>query len=66
MTDLTGRVFVITGGNGGIGLGMAEGIAAAGASVVIWGRNGEKNKQALEKLEEYGSALARTRMRCQR
>lgn len=54
MTNLAGRVFVITGGNGGIGLGMAEGIAAAGGSVVIWGRSAEKNRQALEKLAQYG------------
>lgn len=38
MTDLSGKVFVVTGGNGGIGLGMAEGIAAAGGSLSIWGR----------------------------
>ena len=37
--DLTGRVVVVTGGNGGIGLGMAQGMAAAGAAVSIWGRN---------------------------
>ena len=59
MTDLSGKVFVITGGNGGIGLGMAEGIAAAGGSVAIWGRNREKNRQALERLKEFGApALA--------
>ena len=55
MTDLSGKVFVITGGNGGIGLGMAEGIAAAGGSLSIWGRNREKNQQALERLQELGA-----------
>ena len=48
--DLTGRVVVITGGNGGIGLGMAQGLAAAGASVSIWGRNETKNAAALKTL----------------
>ena len=54
MTDLSGRVFVITGGNGGIGLAMAEGIAAAGGSVAIWGRNPKKNRQALDRINEFG------------
>src|SRR5258708_9074489 len=44
--DLGGRAAIITGGNGGIGLGMAQALAAAGCSVSIWGRNAEKNKAA--------------------
>jgi NAD(P)-dependent dehydrogenase (short-subunit alcohol dehydrogenase family) len=44
--DLTGRVAVITGGNGGIGLGIAQALATAGCNVSIWGRNAEKNKAA--------------------
>ena len=40
--DLSGRVAVVTGGNGGIGLGMAEGLAAAGATVVLAGRNADE------------------------
>ena len=48
--DLTGRVVIVTGGNGGIGLGMAQGMAAAGAAVSIWGRNEEKNAAALKTL----------------
>ena len=44
--DLTGRVALVTGGNGGIGLGMAKGLAAAGAMVAIAGRNAAKNAAA--------------------
>ena len=54
MPDLSGKAFIVTGGNGGIGLGMAEGIAGAGGSVAIWGRNDEKNAAALENLRSYG------------
>jgi 2-deoxy-D-gluconate 3-dehydrogenase len=52
--DLTGRVALVTGGNGGIGLGMARGLAKAGASVVIAGRNLEKNDMALADLSAIG------------
>jgi NAD(P)-dependent dehydrogenase (short-subunit alcohol dehydrogenase family) len=45
--DLSGRVAVITGGNGGIGLGIAQALTAAGCNVSIWGRNAEKNKRAV-------------------
>jgi hypothetical protein len=44
--DLTGRTAVITGGNGGIGLGIAQALASAGCNVSIWGRNADKNKAA--------------------
>jgi NAD(P)-dependent dehydrogenase (short-subunit alcohol dehydrogenase family) len=44
--DLSGRAAIVTGGNGGIGLGIAQALAAAGCSVSIWGRNAEKNKNA--------------------
>lgn len=55
--DLTGKVGLVTGGNGGIGLGMAEGLAQHGASVVIWGQNEEKNAAALKRLEKTGSQV---------
>jgi NAD(P)-dependent dehydrogenase (short-subunit alcohol dehydrogenase family) len=55
--DLTGRVALITGGNGGIGLGMAMGLARAGADVVIWGRNAAKNEQAVDALSRFGTRV---------
>ena len=54
MFDLTGRVAVVTGGNGGIGLGMAAGLARAGATVVLAGRNAEKSSQAVADLKTQG------------
>ncbi len=48
--DLSGRVAVVTGGNGGIGLGMARALAQAGCAVSIWGRNAKKNEAALASL----------------
>ncbi len=48
--DLTGRVALVTGGNGGIGLGMAKGLADAGATVAIAGRNAAKAEAALKTL----------------
>lgn len=58
MFDLTGRVALVTGGNGGIGLGMARGLAAAGASIVIAGRDAAKANQALAELTALGAAAA--------
>lgn len=52
--DLTGKAALITGGNSGIGLGMAEGLAKAGANVCVWGTNEEKNRAARRRLEEHG------------
>lgn len=48
--DLTGKIAIVTGGNGGIGLGMAEGLAKAGASVALVGRNREKTEAAASQL----------------
>ncbi|MGE0741684.1 MAG: SDR family NAD(P)-dependent oxidoreductase [Hyphomonadaceae bacterium] len=55
--DLTGKVALVTGGNGGIGLGMAEGLAAAGADVEIWGTSSEKNAAALARLKAHGTRV---------
>ena len=54
MFDLSGRVAIVTGGNGGIGLGLARGLAKAGASVVVAGRNAAKNSQAAGELRSLG------------
>jgi NAD(P)-dependent dehydrogenase (short-subunit alcohol dehydrogenase family) len=59
--DLSGRVAIVTGGNGGIGLGMAKALVRAGCAVSIWGRNAEKNGVALAALRECGGPVeART------
>ena len=54
MFDLSGKVAVVTGGNGGIGLGIAEGLAEAGADVVVAARSREKTARAVERLEGLG------------
>jgi 2-deoxy-D-gluconate 3-dehydrogenase len=54
--DLKGRVAVVTGGNGGIGLGMAEGLAAAGAAIVVAARNRDKSLAAVAALQAAGAA----------
>jgi NAD(P)-dependent dehydrogenase (short-subunit alcohol dehydrogenase family) len=58
MYDLSGRVAVITGGNGGIGLGIARALADAGADISVWGRNEEKNAAALESLTASGRSVS--------
>jgi len=52
--DLSGKVAIVTGGNGGIGLGMAQGLAVAGATVVIAGRNHHKNSEAVAAVKSQG------------
>jgi 2-dehydro-3-deoxy-D-gluconate 5-dehydrogenase len=54
MFDLTGKVALVTGGNGGIGLGMASGLAQAGATVILAGRNAQKSSQAASGLRDAG------------
>ena len=51
--DLTKKVSLITGGNGGIGLGMAKGLASCGSDIAIIGRNINKNSKAKEELSEF-------------
>ncbi len=51
---LQGKVAVVTGGNGGIGFGMARGLARAGAAVAVVGRNAEKSAKAVEELQRLG------------
>ena len=53
--DLSGRVAIVTGGNGGIGLGMANGLAEAGAAIVIVGRNEAKSNAAVAELKQRGA-----------
>lgn len=52
--DLTGKVALVTGGNRGIGFGMAEALAQSGADIAIWGTNAAKNAQAEHALRAHG------------
>jgi 2-deoxy-D-gluconate 3-dehydrogenase len=56
--DLGGRVAIVTGGNGGIGFGMAEGLASAGATLVIAGRDEAKSAAAVKRLSDGGAKAA--------
>jgi 2-deoxy-D-gluconate 3-dehydrogenase len=56
--DLTGRVALVTGGNGGIGLGMARGMAEAGAAIAVAGRNQPKSEAAAAELARLGVKTA--------
>jgi hypothetical protein len=55
--DLSGHVALVTGGNGGIGLGMADALAAHGADLAIWGTNPDKNDAAIEQLGRHDVEL---------
>ncbi len=52
--DLSGRTALITGGNGGIGLGFAEALAQAGANIAVWGTNAAKNDAAVKQIKSHG------------
>jgi NAD(P)-dependent dehydrogenase (short-subunit alcohol dehydrogenase family) len=56
--DLSGKVTLVTGGNGGLGLGFARGIAKQGGDLEIWGRSAEKNAAAKKELEAHGVRVA--------
>ena len=56
--DLSGKVAVVTGGNGGIGLGMARGLAWAGATIVIAARNLKKSQAAVEAVASHGASAS--------
>jgi NAD(P)-dependent dehydrogenase (short-subunit alcohol dehydrogenase family) len=61
MSNLDGHTVVVTGGNSGLGLGMAHGVGRAGANVVIWSRTTSRNEKAVAELQEAGinaSAIA--------
>ena len=62
--DLTGKVALVTGGNGGIGFGMAQAMAEAGADIAIWGTNAAKNEEARAELAKTGRRVRRAAMRC--
>src|SRR5919197_3791518 len=57
MFDLSGHVAVVTGGNSGIGRGIADGLAQAGADVAIWARTAERSAQVAEELSRHGTRI---------
>ena len=59
--DLSGHCALVTGGNSGIGLGMAEALAQSGADIAIWGTNEDKNRAAAERLSAHGTKVVALR-----
>lgn len=55
--DLSGKVALVTGGNSGLGLGFARGIAKQGGALAIWGRSADKNAAAKKELEALGARV---------
>ena len=62
--DLSGHTAIITGGNSGLGLGMARGLVKAGANVAIWARDADKNADALAQLTALGGTGGLVALRC--
>ena len=60
--DLSGRIAVVTGGNGGIGRAIALGLARAGASVAVLARNEEKNHRVFAELKSIGRPALASRL----
>ena len=58
--DCTGKVTLVTGGNGGIGLGFAMGVAKMGGDIAIWARNADKNEAAAAALRAAGAGRVET------
>lgn len=56
--DLTGKVALVTGGNSGLGLAFATGLARAGADVIIWGRRADRNAEAVAALAVHGGRVS--------
>jgi len=56
--DLTGKIALVTGGNSGLGLAFANGLARAGADVIIWGRREDRNREAEASLRAHGGRVA--------
>ena len=55
--DLTGKKALVTGGNSGLGLGFARGLAKQGADLMLWARSEEKNRAAEEELRQFGGEV---------